>query len=324
MIYIIGAFLIVLATAGTTTFTDRGYKSIPLISGIVIFAVWTIGMMVTIVSAGTVAIATWFGSVQTTVIPEGFQFINPMTSTTSFSTRRDTVDFSNNKEKGSRENPINGPAILALSSDRNPLTIEASFPYSINATLAWKLFQRVAQSDGAVEAKLLETNARKIVAEVFARHGWAEATLQNRSSIETELQAAFVAAVISDLAAYGFSEAEARTALTIGKPQLREVKPDDKVLSAIADRLASEEQLKRQKVLTEIAAQEAERRANEGTGVAKLFEQLPKDFKPEQIRDVLGALADKERADALMKAVELGRVTIIAIPSTSPVALPLK
>lgn len=324
MLFIFGMTILTIVTIAFIVITeDSFWRIVGSLFTVLIMAIFAIGCSITVIPAGNAGVATWFGSVQKTVLPEGLTLVNPMTSIQTFRTRREVVMFTNDPSK--KADPSwNGPAVLALSSDRNPLTIDISFPYSINPTTTWKIYQRVAHSDVDMEKKLLETNARKVVAEVISRHGWAEATFQGRAKLETELEEEFKEAVFSDLKFYGFTEQEAKDALIIGTPQIREVRPDEKVLNAIAERLASEENLKRQKVLTEIAAQEAERRSNEGVGVAKLFAALPKEFRPEQIQAILGALADKERADALTKAVESGKVSVIAIPNNSTVALPLK
>jgi regulator of protease activity HflC (stomatin/prohibitin superfamily) len=323
MTYIIGMVILTVVLFCVILFSeDSFWRVVGGIGTLLAMVIFTIICSVTIIPAGNAGVATWFGSVQKSVLAEGLTLVNPMTSITTFSTRREIVMFTNDESK-KKDPSYNGPAVLALSSDRNPLTIDISFPYSINAEAAWRLYQRVAHDDRSMETKVLETNARKVVAEVFSRHPWTDATFANRQKIEIELEAEFKDAVKTDLRAYGFNDAESAAALTIGIPQIREVRPDEKVLNAIAERLASEENLKRQKVLTDIAAQEAERRANEGVGVAKLFAALPKDFKPEQIQAILGALADKERADALMKAVENGKVSVIAIPNNSTVAIPM-
>lgn len=92
--------------------------------------------------------------------------------------------------------------------------------------------------------------------------------------------------------------------------------------NAIAERVAAEEDLKRQVVLTKIAKQEAERRENEGLGVKKLFAQLPKGFSAREIQLVLSAISEKVRADAIMKAIESDRVQTMVISGNSPVAVP--
>jgi hypothetical protein len=45
-----------------------------------------------------------------------------------------------------------------------------------------------------------------------------------------------------------------------------------------------------------------------GLGIKKLVEQLPKEFSPVQLKDLLYALADKQRADSMLKAVERDQV----------------
>jgi regulator of protease activity HflC (stomatin/prohibitin superfamily) len=323
LLYIVGMVALTIVLLGALFAAEDGFwRVVGGVGTLLAMAVFTVFCSITIIPAGNAGVATWFGSVQRTVLPEGLTLVNPMTSIETFSTRREIVMFTNDPSKA-KDPSYNGPAVLALSSDRNPLTIDISFPYNINADMAWKLYQKVAHSDSSMEKKVLETNARKVVAEVLSRHSWTDATFANRQEIEKELEEEFKVAVTTDLKSHGFTEAEAKQAISVGIPQIREVRPDEKVLNAIAERLASEENLKRQKVLTDIAAQEAERRANEGVGVAKLFAALPKDFRPEQIQAILGALADKERADALTKAVENGRVSVIAIPNNSTMALPM-
>lgn len=52
-------------------------------------------------------------------------------------------------------------------------------------------------------------------------------------------------------------------------------------------------------------------RKKEGAGVTNLFEELPKNFTSAEISEVLAALANKTRADAMLKAVESGQVKTI-------------
>lgn len=70
--------------------------------------------------------------------------------------------------------------------------------------------------------------------------------------------------------------------------------------------------------LTQIAEEEARRRQNEGRGVSNLFAELPKEFTPTQIRAVLGAIADKVRAEAMMKAAETGQVRVMVMQGGQP------
>jgi len=156
---------------------------------------------------------------------------------------------------------------------------------------------------------------------VIAQYAWVDASIAKRAEVEQRLTEETARAVVADLQSLGFSEVEAKSAVTFAPVLLREILPDTKVLNAIAERVASEEDLKRQKILTQIAEEIAERRAQEGVGVGKLFAKLPTGFSPSQIKEVLLALAEKERADALMKAVETGKVNVMVLPSSTPIAV---
>lgn len=175
-----------------------------------------------------------------------------------------------------------------------------------------------------IEQTLILPAARAAVRDVIAAFAWADAAGPRRGDVEIQMLENLRRSVISDLVEQGWSQEEAKRAIQFLPTQLREVLPDQKIQNAIAERLAAQENLARQLILTEIAKQEAERRAQEGTGVSKLFEQLPKGFKASEIRDVLLALAEKERADALTKAVESGKINFMVLPSSTPVAVPVQ
>lgn len=53
-----------------------------------------------------------------------------------------------------------------------------------------------------------------------------------------------------------------------------------------------------------------------------LFAELPKGSTPRQIRHVLAAIADKVRAEAMMKAVETGQVQVMVMQGGQP-AVPI-
>jgi regulator of protease activity HflC (stomatin/prohibitin superfamily) len=291
-----------------------------LVGTVVVAGFFTVANTITQIPAGNAGVGVWFGSVQQSSIPEGLHMVNPMLSIETFPTRRETVDFGA-KDTGHPENPINGPALLLMSGDQNPLSVSVSFPYNLNEQYMWMLYEHVGTDQARVESKLIETNARKIAGEVFARHGWVEETISARSQVETEMQQSLQAAIVADLQNYGFTEAQAKAAITFSQPQLREVKPDDKILNSIAEKLAAQQDLERQKTLTQIAEQVAIRRKNEGVGITNLFDALPKGFKADEIATVLRAIASKEQADALNAAVANNKISVMVLPSTTPLAV---
>ena len=60
------------------------------------------------------------------------------------------------------------------------------------------------------------------------------------------------------------SEQEAKTAVTFISPKIRRMVPPKRIRQAINEESAAKRDLNRQKTLTEIAKEEANRRANEG------------------------------------------------------------
>jgi regulator of protease activity HflC (stomatin/prohibitin superfamily) len=316
MLFLVGLVVLMVATAAVAVVkVSYNAKALPFVlGGVALIGAWTLLLSVTTISTGHVGVARWFGAVQAAAYSEGLRFINPMYDVTQMSIQRATVDFTD------KAKDADGPTVVAVSLDRNPVRVEASFPYAINPETAWKVLQRIGGRN-TVERQLIVPAARAAIRDVVAQYAWADASITKRAELEQRLTEETARAVSADLIGLGFTQGEAKSAVTFMPVLLREVLPDAKVLNAIAERVASEEDLKRQKVLTAIAEEIAERRANEGVGVERLFAKLPANFSPSQIREVLLALAEKERADALMKAVETGRVNVLVLPSSTPVAL---
>ena len=273
------------------------------------------GSFVRVVPAGHVAVASFFGAVQEGVYGEGMHMVNPLYGLQDFSIRRTMFDFSGTKRRGAA-----GPQIVAVSSDSLRLTVDVGFPMRLNGPSAWKVYQRIG-NQWAVAQQLVVPAARAAVRDAVAQSSWRDATSASRAKLAQSIEERFRALVQNDLVAAGFDAKEAETTFTIQPVQLRKVLPPTKVLNAVSEKIASEEDLQRQRTLTQIAEEEARRRKNEGVGVKNLFTELPRGFTASQIRDVLAAMADKTRAEALMKAVETGQVQVVVMNGSSQPAL---
>ncbi len=267
-----------------------------------------VASLILTVPPGHVAVAALFGAVQPGVYREGLHFVNPLYVFEEFSVRRTMFDFRGSAQQRGRA----GEEIVAVSSDSTPLTVDVGFPLSLNAESSWRMYQRFGRQF-AIAGQLIIPAARAAVRDAVATFTWRDATTVSRDRLAQKIEERFRALVVQDLTAAGFSEEEARATFTIQPVQLRKILPPDKVLNAVAEKIAAEEDLERQKTLTQIAEEEARRRQNEGVGVRNLFTELPKGFSPGQIREVLSAIADKTRAEAMMKAVETGQVRVIVM-----------
>nr|WP_250808512.1 hypothetical protein [Neorhizobium tomejilense] len=195
-----------------------------------------------------------------------------------------------------------------IANDSNPLTVSVGFSVKLSTPMAWKVQQKVGPNyfDNIV-VPAGQTASRL----GFAEFPWQAAATSERAAVEAKIGQFFRDVVFQQFIAAGLTREETVAALVIAPVQLRESLPDTKVLNAVAEKTASQQDLERQATLNLIAQKEAERREQEGTGVKKLFDALPKDFTAAEISDVLGAIANKTRADAMIKAVETGQVDTV-------------
>jgi regulator of protease activity HflC (stomatin/prohibitin superfamily) len=201
-----------------------------------------------------------------------------------------------------------------------PLDIDVTFAYRLNPKWAWWVYKNVGSED-VYKASLITQAARNASRDAVAQFTSDEATTTNREGLAAKMGELFKDRLVEDMTIQGLTEEEAQQVFTILPVQLRKALPPPKVLNAISEKEAAKQDLQRQKTLTSIAEEVANRRANEGLGVARLFGELPEGFTPAQISTVLGALANKTRADALLKAVETEQVKVIVVPDGNPVAV---
>lgn len=266
-----------------------------------------------IVEAGTTQVVTTFGRVQEHRYDPGVHLIVPGSRREPMEIRRRIFELSaldpDAVGAGAAQVP-EAQRTLALSSDRIALSADLTFPYQINADLAWKVYTVISPN---YEATLLIPAARAAVREAAAAFTWTDAVTTKRADLEKLIHTVFKRLVEENLTGSGFAADEASKTFVLMAPQIRRLAPPKPILAAVSDRTAAEVNLERQGVLNQIAEREAERRGNEGLGIKKLVEQLPKEFNPVQLKDLLYALADKQRADSMLKAVERDQVKVMVM-----------
>jgi regulator of protease activity HflC (stomatin/prohibitin superfamily) len=269
---------------------------------------------VLVVVAGTTQVVITFGKVQERRYDPGIHFIVPGSRHEPMAVTRQIFELSAldpdaPTAAGTPQVP-EAQRTLALSSDRIALSADLTFPYQLNADLAWKTYTVIGPT---YEASLLIPAARAAVREAAAGFAWNDAVATKRAELEKQIHTVFRRLVQENLTSSGFTADEATKALVLMPPQIRRLAPPKAILTAESDRIASEVNLQRQLVLNQIAEREAERRGNEGLGIKKLIEQLPKEYNPVQLKDLLYALADKQRADSMLKAVERDQVKVMVM-----------
>lgn len=290
-----------------------GRRAVPpriIATGALLFAlVIGITSFVRFVPAGTVEVETVFGRVTGNTITAGAHLVNPLANWEPMNIRLQIFNFTGSE------------TATALSSDGTQLQIDTGFNFALTPEFAPRIFERIG-GERAYQV-IVYSAAREAIRSATAQYEWREAATSEREAMAAMMRTEFERGLVDKLAHAGLTQEEADGAFEVARVDLRRVEPPQRVLTAISEKVAAQEDLERQQTLTSIAEEAARRRAQEGLGVQMLFAELPENFEPGEIAQVLHALAEKERADALMKAVEMGDVNVIVMNGgTAAVGLP--
>lgn len=267
------------------------------------------------VPAGQVGVQTLFGRVLPEPLGEGLSFTSPLVSVVRLDAAQRVIDVRSDERGGK-----SGPAATAMTRDQIGLpTLDVGFPYGLNPALAPKVYARFR---GRYEQTVLMPAAQFAVREAAARTTWLEAAITAHDGFARALQSEFSGFVERNLAAVGFTPAEAKAAFVFPGVQLRAVLPPQRILAANAEYQAAQVDLRRQDTLNQIAQKQAERRGQEGQGIDNLFARLPKGYNADDVYKIMMAVAAKENADALMRAVEEGKVNLLALPFQTGITPP--
>jgi regulator of protease activity HflC (stomatin/prohibitin superfamily) len=327
MVWALAACLIILFVSKRAL--GKHGKRVPLrvVVGLPILAALAVVLAysIIIVDVGTVEVVIVYGKVQEHRYDPGVHFVVPGSRHDFVSVRRQLIEISSldpdmAAAAGAAPTP-EAQRALALSSDRIALAADVSLPYEVDPDMAWKVYANISPS---YEAVLLVPAARAALRDAVASFIWTDAVTTKRSELEEKLLSTFRRTVEESLVAAGFTHEEAAKTFILMPPNIRRLAPPRALLTAVADRAAADVALERQAVLNEIAESEAQRRASEGAGIRRLVDELPKGFTPEQLHNLLFALADKQRADSMQRAVEKDQVKVIVMGAgvNAPVSVP--
>lgn len=278
-------------------------RSITLIIGyFVIISILSLVFSYMQVEKGHVKYLTFFGSViEDKVYEEGPHLVNPMARAHTLKVQEVRYKYEPYK-RGDGSN-------VAISKDGVTMDIEATFPAALNPQMAWQIGRRLGKNG---YHEMMRQSAYAAVRTTMSTYNWEEA-IKNQQKFSVDLGDAYKASVQENLKRLGMKDQKAKAAITFIPPKIRRMVPPKRIRQAINEESAAKRDLNRQKTLTEIAKEEANRRANEGMGVKKMFSELPEQYSTKQMSSIIRALASKTRAEALVKAVENENVDTIVI-----------
>lgn len=276
------------------------------ISGAVL-ALFVLYNSIIIVPVGFMYVGVWFGTVQQKAYTAGWQPVNPMLDFVTMDARQINAEFESVANEGTKPGDN---IVTAVSKNNLPLTVDVTYMFRLNPTWAWWVYANYG-NDTTYLSNLIKRVAQTATKNATANFTDEEATTSKRIALAEQMKSDFEDGLVANIMEQGLPRAAAQEVFHVMPAQLSKVLPPTQVIDAISNKAAALQDLERQKTLTSIAMEVANRRAQEGAGVNKLFEQLPKGFNAEQISHVLRALADKTRSDAELKAVETGKVNAI-------------
>lgn len=329
--FLVGLALLIGGAYGLYFFLDEliGSQSISsekywTVSGgiLALFILWN---AIIIVPVGSTYVGVWFGTVQQTEYTAGLQLVNPMMGFTRMDVRQINAEFESVANEGTRPGDN---VVTAVSKNNLPLTVDVTYMFRLNPKWAWWVYANYG-NDTAYLSNLIKRVAQTATKNATANFTDEEATTSKRLALAEQMRSDFQSGLVANIMEQGLKSVAAKEVFQIMPAQLSKVLPPQQVIDAISNKAAASQDLERQKTLTLIAMEVANRRAQEGEGVNKLFEKLPRGFTAEQISHVLRALADKTRSDAELKAVETGKVNAmvfstagampaVTVPSGSP------
>ena len=199
------------------------------------------------------------------------------------------------------------------------MVIAVTFQFRKNGDIQPVMYEKFKGDDENSILRPAATSALRDAASLFTAD---EATGDHRDDLVRAIQAAFNKAIQANLISNGLSPAQAQAAYIIPQVQLQTVTPPDRILEANAEKQASNIDLQRQSILTQIAHQQASRQEMQGEGVRKMFDKLPAGYSAKDVYYILAAITLKENADSFYRAVESGKVTVYPVPQSSPMTIP--
>lgn len=284
-------FAIISVFLAVNLLNDWAIRKVAAIVSVVLLIVWTVFCSVKIVKPGNARVLSTFGNIHPGYLGEGMHLILPFTEQDNFSTRRQILDYTGER--------------TARTTSKNlvRLKIDVTVPYIINPVAAYKLHQRIHLKDAD---NLIGQNARRAIRDIGSAVDWEEAlSEEGRSKFAKQIPAETKKLVVAELISAGVDSGLATRAFTFPEAVVRDILPMDKqIMESINAKEAASQDLLRQKTLTQIAEEIAKRRENDGVGIARMMDKLPKGYSIAEMRDLLYANAANTNAEAVMKMAE--------------------
>jgi regulator of protease activity HflC (stomatin/prohibitin superfamily) len=313
----VGIFMLIKKFKSPEKHKDYCEGKMVLCIGLIGWFLITAAFSITIVGAGECKILVRFGKVRDRVLDSGVKLKDPFSATITYSLKRQLIDLQKTGEV-----IATSEGVRAVAKDKTTIWLDMALPFHLNMKYAPFLYENIG-GEKIYKRDLLVHAARAAIKSGASEFSWEEITVTKKREFVDSVKSHFRQIVIKDLESKGLTKKEAKQVFIYHPVELRNYKLPEKLRNSINEKQAALEDLKRQKTLTKIADERALRRAKDGQGIKNMFDRLP-DRDPSEIASILNAIANQRRSEALLKAVEQGRVAWGVLNGNPPVAVPAK
>ncbi len=301
---------------------DYGRNEYPIIRVIsmyslpVVFAIFFIYSILQSVAFGTGAVPVSFGELKYEVKAPGLQFKYPWEKLIALSTQQQSF-----QKKG-----------IIQAKDTVSVNDAVTFHYILNL----KEIPFILDNYGKNYAqKIIYPSATEALKKAAMEFDSWDDLLRNRTNFSQKVTEHFKNKVIQKLEKKGLSKKEAEQAFSFPQADIKGLMPPKQLQTNINLKKAAEQELERKNVQIEIAKKEAIVRSYDGTAVREAILKLlygvnektgkPKstdlsNVSPEQMAQIIQAMANNRRSETLQTLVEQGGVnSLMVVPSGTPV-----
>ncbi len=217
------------------------------------------------VDSGELGVVRLFGKVDSTPLPPGLHFINPLADVVKLDATTHSYTMSGIHNEGAKSGD---DAIRALTSDGLEVTIDVTVLYRIVPSEASKLLTEVGRD---YESKIVRPIARSHIRDATVYYQAVQMYTEKRD----EYQARITTAITDDLAKRG---------LVVESLLLRNIELPTSVKGSIEEKIQAEQDAQKMTFVLQKELQEAERKRVEAQGIADYQRIVSLSLNENQLR----------------------------------------
>jgi hypothetical protein len=269
---------------------------------------WLITGSIRTVEVGTVGVKVFAGQVYGEPLSSGVHIVPPSVQIYTLSNQRQSINIESEKlVEGIPSNPV-------LTKDGVPLQYSVNIPFYIDDSSAQSIIKILGESYADT---FVRVDAKSAVQRVFSSYGWYELLSIDKEIIQKKIESELAKILSNDLQKISKERGIEAPKINLLNSQLVLVAPPTTLLEMLLSTRVAEEEKRRALARVEIARVKVEEANLEGRAIGALSKGLGFSTTPNQLANILLAMANRERSEATKTAVNKGEVKMIIPAETS-------